>query len=522
MMLENVFNEMLDKYPYLKQMDFREHNIDFQKRISELLKIDNFVTKTLFGRSRWADNPRIKIISERFDNPQEALAIEYKFDFNTSTAILSIIPRLKEYSEYISIRENLIDILKNFKTKDFKIPDGDYSVLSKTYHFNNLDDYKLTDDLDFLIEIYLRLTGQFISSLERMNGNYSEYYKLVPNYNTDDLEEKHDILKPMEAKVFYELDYKIEENIYSSKKPSISIKNVKDISVKYPKENNYKNYLNNPKELFKDENIDKIMACEISSDEYKDILLDIKQNAQLRLIDTIKKYDLDINELTAKDKVLLFAKSFTKTTFKSVGKLLGSYSFGEIKIDDRLSSPLIITSIIHELSHFILEKILKEVLMKVLNTNDTPLISSYVKILLEDNDLNYLLDEFCAHTVEGRFALYGFQDYSSFKYKLDEISGLYQKEEIDYALIVANTFAYDIKEILEEFIDDDLREDIKDEFLNIQSQPNYEPLDLEIESKLDYYNFFESIALVLMTGIGESLTNPDKLRRYMAHFDEVM
>ncbi|MBO4515932.1 hypothetical protein J5751_00410, partial [bacterium] len=174
----------------------------------------------------------------------------------------------------------------------------------------------------------------------------------------------------------------------------------------------------------------------------------------------------------------------------------------------------------HELAHFMLEKILKEILMKVLDTNDTPLVSSYVKILLEDNDLNYLLDEFSAHTVEGRFALYGYQDYASFKYKLDEISHLYSKEDIDYALILANTFAYDIKDILEEYIDEDLREEIKDEFLNINDTPQYEQLDFEIESRLEDDDFREALALILTTGIGEVLAQKDKLSRYMERFEE--
>ena len=62
---------------------------------------------------------------------------------------------------------------------------------------------------------------------------------------------------------------------------------------------------------------------------------------------------------------------------------------------------------------------------------------------------------------------------------------------------------------------DDLREDIKKEFLRLSSQPNYNPLDLEIESKLEDKDFLESIALILTTGIGEVLANPDKLDRYM-------
>ena len=156
--------------------------------------------------------------------------------------------------------------------------------------------------------------------------------------------------------------------------------------------------------------------------------------------------------------------------------------------------------------------------MKIISSNDTPLISSYVKILLEGNDLNYLLDEYCAHSVEGRFTLYGFQDYSSFNYKLSQIADLYSNEDIEYTLILANTFAQDIKNIMEDFIDEDLREDIKDEFLKLKEQPQYEQLELEIESRLDGDYFVEAIGILLTSGIRESLNNPQKLERYMSKY----
>ncbi|MBQ9026743.1 MAG: hypothetical protein IJ104_10330, partial [Methanobrevibacter sp.] len=236
---------------------------------------------------------------------------------------------------------------------------------------------------------------------------------------------------------------------------------------------------------------------------------------------TVDEYNLDFSSLKIRDKIFLIAKSFTDVEYKSVGRLLGSYSFNTIRIDDRLSNALIITSIIHELTHFIVEKILKEILMKVLNTTDTPLISGFVKILLED-DLNYLLDEYCAHSVEGRFTLYGYQDYSSFNYKLNEISQLFSKDDIQYSLIIANTLAYDIKDILEDFIDEDLREDIKDEFFKLNDRPDYEALEMEIDSRLEDDYLVEAFAIVLTSGIGEAVNNPQKLERYMAKFSKVM
>ncbi len=213
-------------------------------------------------------------------------------------------------------------------------------------------------------------------------------------------------------------DLKVTKNIDLNEEVfcSAPLFSVTDITPTYPKDDRYANSLNAPEKLFTDDNIDKIIRCDIKIDDYTSILEDIKNTSQYVLINMMKKHCIDLRELEIRDKILLFAKSFTNVKYKSVGRLMGSYAFNQIKIDDRLSNPLMITSIIHELSHFILERILKEILMKILDTNDTPLISGFVKILLEE-DLNYLLDEYCAHTVEGRFALFGFQDYSSFNYK---------------------------------------------------------------------------------------------------------
>ena len=41
----------------------------------------------------------------------------------------------------------------------------------------------------------------------------------------------------------------------------------------------------------------------------------------------------------------------------------------------------------------------------------------------------------------------------------------------------------------------------------------------EIESRLEGDDFIEAIALILTSGIGETLNNPEKLERYMARFE---
>ena len=482
-MLEDYFKEILEKYEKEKTKPFKYNNLVFKIRndiSTEVFKLigTDFTVKGACGVSSWPESPWITIIGNDFDSSQEALIIQYNFNTKESTMSLSIILRLKYNDEYVSIKRFLINSIDTVNLNGFQINENDTSniILYKSYTYNQINNKLLKSDLDFIIPIYNNLSGLF----------------------------KNNFLK--------------EEQISHLQYAETS--KIKDIEYDYKKEKIYPNYLNSSEELFSDENIDKIIKCSISYNDYGEILSNIKDES--KLTDIIYKFNINLDELSAKDKILLFSKSYVKTEYKSVGRLLGSYSFNEIKIDDRLSNPLIITSIIHELTHFLLENILKEILMKILNTNDTPLISSYIKIMLEDNDLNYILDEFCAHTVEGRFALYGFQDYSSFNSKLNEISHLYSKEDIDYALVIANTFAYDIKEIFEEFIDEDLREDIKDEFLKLHIQPNFEPLDLEITSKLDNKNFMQAIAILLTSGIGEVLNSGEKLERYMKKYDNLL
>ena len=275
--------EVLNNYPSVKETDFKDNSLTFQKRLSQIIKIEDFVSRAFVGQSRWADNPGIDLIHESFDNPQEALTIEYILCPDDSAVQVSLIPRLEDYSEYISLRQFLIGILQNLDTQDFKIADDSYSILSKRYSYDDLNDLK--DDLELLTGIYMQLLSRF-------------------NYFIDDAK---GILK--EENCFYELRYEELSEKRMALKPKIREIRVKDIEISYPEEKRYDYYLNNPNELLTDENVEKILRCDISADEYRNILLDITQNAQLNLINTVKKHNLNINELDTKDKILLFSKS---------------------------------------------------------------------------------------------------------------------------------------------------------------------------------------------------------------------
>ena len=479
-MLDIYFKEILDNFKNEKTKPFKNNDLvnkirnELPKEILKLID-DNFTVKGACGVNSWPKSPWITIVHNSFDSSQEAVILQYNFDTEKSILSLSVILRLKDMNEYVSLNNFLTDSLNGINLNDFSIDKNNTSnkIITKNYTYNQINNAKLKNDLDFIIPIYMKLSNLMNSSIKEESAK---------------------------------------SQTHTSKKE------IRDIHINYIKEISYPNDITNPKEFFTDKNMEKIIKCNVSITDYKEILFKIINNSKYNLNNILNEYDLNFDKLKTRDKVLIYAKSFTDTEYKSVGRLLGSYSFNMIRIDDRLPSPLIITSIIHELSHFLLEKILKEIMMKIIRSNDTPLISAYVKILLEGNDLNYLLDEYCAHSVEGRFALYGFQDYSSFNYKLSQITDLYSNEDIEYTLILANTFAQDIKNIMENFIDEDLREDIKDEFLKLKEQPQYEQLELEIESRLDGDYFVEAIGILLTSGISESLNNPQKLERYMSKY----
>ena len=72
-----------------------------------------------------------------------------------------------------------------------------------------------------------------------------------------------------------------------------------------------------------------------------------------------------------------------------------------------------------------------------------------------------------------------------------------------------------IKDILESFIDDDLRLDIKDQFLrDTRDRPNYEMLRLENCEKLTDNGFLKAIWLILSEGFIASSMNVEKLIEY--------
>ena len=258
--------------------------------------------------------------------------------------------------------------------------------------------------------------------------------------------------------------------------------------------------------------------------QFDTIVNNIKKTYKTILDYLIDEYKIDMDTLTTVNKILLFSKTFVITDFKEGGGDCGHYEFNEVYIDDRASDALQITTIIHELSHFLLAEILEQIVSELLNTNKTDAVEAFICFSLVKNKLNALIDEYCAHTVEGRFAPLGYQDYGSYEKCLSLCLNEYTEEHIQIANTIGNTFAYYIKDILSSFIDEKLRDEIKAEFNKINDSPKYSGLKYETGDLLDWSGFSKAIQIMLTSSLDDFINNPkdmERMKSYAVKFKEV-
>lgn len=282
------------------------------------------------------------------------------------------------------------------------------------------------------------------------------------------------------------------------------------------------NEINSLDKLLSSENINKLSSFTIKQEDYDMLLKNIINTHELILNKVVEDYEIDLNSLSPLDKILLYAKTFVKVKFKSSGSDLGRFIFNNIILEDRKPEiALQITTVIHELSHFLLSEIFEQIIMEVLDTKKSDVIEGFVCYMLIKNDFNKLLDEFSAHSVESKYTMYGYQDFSSYKEVYNHIlkSGEYNQNEVEIARIIGNSFARDIKIIFDSIIDNDLRNAILDEFKNMKTKPNYDDLSFEIDGTLEFEDFLSIIKAMILDAIDNIGYNElEKLQKYIIEF----
>ena len=300
-----------------------------------------------------------------------------------------------------------------------------------------------------------------------------------------------------------------------------SIRDIKTRPNHFYNFNDYPNRLEDIAQLLSDENVSKLESFNLSQTQFDAILDKIKATYQDVLNSLIEDNHIDFDSLKPLEKMLLFSKSFVKTEYKEGGGDLGHFEFNEIYIDDRATDALQITTIIHELSHFLLAEILEQVISTILSCEKTDALEAFVCYILVRDKFNYLVDEYCAHTVEGRYALLGYQDYGSYSDALKDFLKESGKEFIEVAIGIGNTFAYYIKDIMSSFIDEDLREEIKGEFLKINDPPKFSELQYETSEVYEWDRFSKAIRLILTKNLDDIFndeSNYERLEIYAVKF----
>ncbi len=225
-----------------------------------------------------------------------------------------------------------------------------------------------------------------------------------------------------------------------------------------------------------------------SIDAYNTILKNIRDQGKANYDELLEETPANQREsMDILSKIALITLAFTKINYKSRGAELGSYSFNLINIDDRLDNANQISTLIHELSHHLVSEIFEQALMYMLEARKSEALEAFAWLSLA-TPVNALMNEYCAHTVEGRFIPHGYQNYGSFNNLLMEHFDPKKEEDIEMVhsqLVFGNSIAEDVIDILEYFITPELREEIKEQYKkDYNFPPKYDQIMFETKDVL--------------------------------------
>ena len=280
---------------------------------------------------------------------------------------------------------------------------------------------------------------------------------------------------------------------------------------------NYENF----NDIFTNNNFQSLE--ELSLEGYNTIIKNIADMGHYHLEEYFQ--NTQKRNLSILDKIKALTQAYCEINYKSSGAELGSYSFNSINVDDRLDEANQIATLIHELSHHLFSEIFEQILMYLWKCDKSDAIEALAWFILIGNPFTQLTNEYCAHTCEGRFVPHGYQNYGSFNNILvNEFNPEKDQKEIGLGLVFGNTIARDILKILEEFIDYDLREEIKQQFKkDFTYPPKYDQILLESSEYMSDEVKIENIKFIIKSGY-EAAKNKEMeeiLNEFKNHFTNI-
>lgn len=259
--------------------------------------------------------------------------------------------------------------------------------------------------------------------------------------------------------------------------------------------------------LFNDFNQNLLENSEVMDEDYLELLSNIFVRADY----------IDIWGETTKNKILNLASIFTECKPKSRGYERGFIFLGTcIYYEDRLADSVQIATIIHELAHYFLFNIIENLLCDILKVKPSSVIQSFVWYFLILPEFK-IMSEYCAHTVEGRFIPYGYQNYGSFN-SLVENCG-FDEESLGTVIKLGNSFANEIIVYLEKYIDDDLRSEIKLQYRKDLVPPTNESILSETDDCFSI-NLKNRLLISMLSDVLKEVSKDSEARKELENIKE--
>ena len=277
---------------------------------------------------------------------------------------------------------------------------------------------------------------------------------------------------------------------------------------------NYPNKINNMSLLTKSNSIQLLDEKRMPLNVYQNMLNYIVENP----INKTSYFTGDIYH-----KLEEFTKCFVNLSYDSLEEEQGTYIFNTVVIDNNLNKSFKIATLIHELAHHLLSEIFEQVIMYVFDSQKTDIIEAFAYYALFYKEEYILLNEYCAHTVECHFMPYSIDNYESFNNLLNnyDLSNPSDLKKIDDAIILGNTFSFDIIYMLELFITSKLKDEIKIQYVKDGLHNTYQ-LGSKFKTKEKYsedakISLIHSILVTALINIKTTFSYSD-IQRFKEYF----
>lgn len=282
--------------------------------------------------------------------------------------------------------------------------------------------------------------------------------------------------------------------------------------------------LNEFENMFTKKRIKLLKDNPLTVEEYKNILNRIKQAGLSNFNGMIEEHDIDLSQISIFKKISLMVLSYTDIEYKTKGAEHGSFAFNVIRVDDRLDESAQISTLIHELAHYIFNEIFTQSLMYIWNSDKTDAIEAISTYSISRTKSYKLMNEYCAHTVQGRFLPFGYQNYGSFNMLLKGFDSKNDKKKVKSYLRLGNSFAGDITLILEEFISKNWRNEIKKQFKkDFTNPPKYDGILLETKKTVPAEDIVKTVNRILTKGVVNIIENDDieVIQKYKKEYEKL-